>query len=276
MNLRKRVKKTLIALAIIALLALFCHWQNNGLVVTEVEVLLPQNMAALDGCTIVHLSDLHNHSFGHRQERLLDLVGRQSPDFIVITGDIVDSRRTDFDPALDLVRGAVELAPTFYVTGNHEERLSKPLYQELIHALSNTDLVVLQDRAVQVPYGDASLWLLGVDDTKAPPRALTQLKQAVSADAYQILLAHRPNHFAFYANSGVDLVFSGHAHGGQIRLPFVGGLVAPDQGLFPTYDAGSFQQGKTTMVVSRGLGNSVFPLRLFNRPEVVVVHLVAQ
>jgi predicted MPP superfamily phosphohydrolase len=90
---------------------------------------------------------------------------------------------------------------------------------------------------------------------------------------YTVLLSHRPELFDVYVQNGVDLVLSGHAHGGQFRVPFLGGLVAPNQGLFPQYDGGVYKSGKTTMIVSRGIGNSAFPFRINNRPELVIVEL---
>ena len=93
--------------------------------------------------------------------------------------------------------------------------------------------------------------------------------------AYAILLSHRPELFETYAACGVDLVLSGHAHGGQFRLPFIGGLIAPNQGLFPKYDAGLFTDGNTNMIVSRGIGNSIIPIRFNNRPEIVLLELRA-
>ena len=95
-------------------------------------------------------------------------------------------------------------------------------------------------------------------------------------DGYTILLSHRPELFEVYAENNIDLIFSGHAHGGQFRIPFVGGLIAPNQGLFPKYDAGIYEEGNTTMVVSRGIGNSIVPFRINNRPEIVLVELASQ
>ena len=97
---------------------------------------------------------------------------------------------------------------------------------------------------------------------------------ADTESSYIILLSHRPELFESYVSCNIDLVLSGHAHGGQFRLPFIGGLIAPDQGIFPKYDAGLFTNGSTNMIVSRGLGNSIIPIRFNNRPEVIVIELL--
>ena len=146
--------------------------------------------------------------------------------------------------------------------------------------------VILENQKVQITREGESITLMGIDDPSfqenylfgdaegVAKQAISDLKDA--SDGYTILLSHRPELFDTYVDSGVDLVFSGHAHGGQFRLPFVGGLVAPNQGFFPQYDAGQFDEENTTMIVSRGVGNSIIPIRFNNRPEIVVAQLKSQ
>ena len=180
---------------------------------------------------------------------------------------------------------AVQIADTYYVTGNHEASLSQ--YDELKAELENTGVVVLEDKAMQLEYNGDDITLIGLSDPsftlkgdmfgEVPAMVDTKLRGLIGdKDNYTILLSHRPELFEAYVNCGVDLVLSGHAHGGQFRLPFIGGLVAPNQGLFPKYDAGLYTKGDTNMIVCRGLGNSIIPIRFNNRPEIVLLELIAE
>ncbi len=226
------------------------------------------------------MSDLHNAEFGEGNTILLQAISGATPDVIVITGDLVDSRHTDIGIALAFAEEAVQIAPVYYVTGNHEASLSQ--YTELKTSLEAVGVVVLEDDAIQLEYKGSYVTLIGLSDpnftikgdmfNEAPAMIGTKLNSLMDAETgYTILLSHRPELFDTYVSCGIDLVFSGHAHGGQFRLPLIGGLVAPNQGFFPKYDAGLYTAGKTNMVVSRGIGNSIIPFRFNNRPEVVLV-----
>ena len=176
---------------------------------------------------------------------------------------------------------AVEIAPCYYVTGNHESRLTKQAYQEFETAIYESGVHVLHDEEVVVEREGYSISIVGVDDISFAQRygrtgcvgESDKLSELFSATEYKILLSHRPELFPIYVDANVDLVFAGHAHGGQFRFPFIGGIFAPNQGFFPEYDAGVFIKDGTNMVVSRGIGNSIFPLRFNNRPELIVVEL---
>lgn len=269
------------ALVILALLA-FSWWQNNGLMVTEYEYILPAEQAQLDGVRVAQISDLHSKDFGGALERLLE---EQVPDVVVLTGDLVDLRDTDYTTALELAQAAARLGPTFYVPGNHEASLIwSGKYAQLREGLEQAGVRVLENEAETIEIGAGTLNLIGLLDPgfydadldMAAGLLSQELTQLVQPGQLNILLAHRPSLIAAYAQGGADLVFSGHAHGGQVRLLFVGGLVAPDEGWFPQYTSGLYSTGDTVEVVSRGLGNSIVPQRVFNRPELVVVTLRAQ
>ena len=176
------------------------------------------------------------------------------------------------DNALAFARQAVKIAPTYYVPGNHEHRMD---YETLFEELQEIGVTVLRNRSVSLGKSGDTICLAGIEDPIFYPDETVEdkLRPLVQADTYTVALSHRPNLFDSYVSCGADLVLSGHVHGGQFRLPFVGGLYAPNQGLFPKYDAGLFTEGKTNMIISRGLGNSAFPFRLFNRPEIVAVTL---
>lgn len=277
-------KKTILGLCLASALtagtAGWLWWGNRAVMVQTISVVdqyLPQEF---EGFRIAQISDLHNEVFGSENRELLTLLAGAKPDVIVITGDLVDSRRTDVDAALEFVRGAVEIAPVYYVAGNHESRipeefwmLERGLYQMGAHVLRGERALLTRD--------GAAVALIGVDDPTFQDKNSANWPGIVEAELgrlreeglYSILLIHRPELMETYAKAEMNLVFSGHAHGGQVRLPFVGGVIAPNQGFFPQYDGGLYTLGDTRMVVSRGLGNSLAPLRVNNRPEIVLAEL---
>ena len=260
-------------------LAAFFWWQNNGLMVTEYECILPEEHNSLDGVRIVQLSDLHSKIFGGRLEQILV---QAKPDVVLLTGDLVDRRDTDFTDAVGVARAAAELAPTYYAPGNHEASLNQVgRYEVLKNALTQVGVRVLENQAEPLEISSETIRLIGLLDPAFYDANLegaklvlsAELTQLTDAETLDVVLGHRPILLEAYDAGGSDLVFSGHAHGGQIRLPFVGGLFAPDEWFFPEYTNGIHQCNGTTQIISRGLGNSVAPLRIFNRPELVVVTL---
>ena len=265
-TLRKRPMLILLILCLAALL-IWTLWGNTALMTEQYTVAGSQIPKAFDGFRIAQISDLHNTEFGTDNARLLTLLENAQPDLIAITGDLIDSRKTDTEAAIAFVEKAVQIAPVYYVPGNHEARIPAA-YRLLKDSLSELGVVVLENSSVPLGKEADTLTLTGLLD---PDFGMPWPESG--ADTYHIVLSHRPERFDWYAQQGYDLVFTGHAHGGQLRLPLIGGLIAPNQGLFPKYDAGLFQNGGTTMVVSRGLGNSAFPLRFNNRPELILVTL---
>ena len=272
-----RRKKTflIIASAIVALFAFFTY-QNNAITITEIDYQNDKIPEAFNGYKILHISDLHNKTFGDKQSGILAKIKNINPDIIVITGDLIDSNRTNIDVALDLVNGAIDIAPIYYVSGNHEAQSG--VYNQLKSKLENAGVIVLENQKTEVLKDNQSIEVIGLSDIAFESgrdwldgNLLNTLIENNST--FKIVLSHRPELFEIYSNSNADLVFSGHAHGGQIRIPFVGGLIAPDQGFFPKLTEGIHTSNDTSMVISRGLGNSVFPVRIFNRPELIVVTL---
>lgn len=232
---------------------------------------------AFSGFKIVQISDLHNAEFGTDNQKLIDILKSEAPDAIVITGDLIDARRTNTEIAESFARRCMEIADCYYVPGNHEARLGDT-YDAFESALIADGVNVLRNGSVRIRREMDAIRIIGVDDpafAKASD-AITNLDaalEALSSDDFTILLAHRPELIDEYSKWGIDLVLSGHAHGGQIRLPGIGGLYAPGQGFFPRYTSGNYTMGDTEMIVSRGIGNSAFPLRVNDRPEVVIVTL---
>ena len=281
--MKKLNKKIVLIVSVLVILCIgiWTLWGNTALEVNEYEIVSDRIPAAFSGFRIAQVSDLHNAEFGEGNEKLIELLSQTDPDMIVITGDLIDSRHTDIEIALELARHAIKLAPVYYVSGNHEARV--PEYEDLKIGLVKAGTVILDNQKVQITREGESITIMGIDDpsfqedylfgdaASVTSSALSELQN--ESDGYTVLLAHRPELFETYVDAGVDLVVSGHAHGGQFRLPFVGGLVAPNQGFFPEYDAGLFSEGSTNMIVSRGVGNSIIPIRINNRPEIVVAKL---
>ncbi len=269
-NRKKYIKSAIILLIVIALL-LFCNYQNRHLETTYYTYKAEQLGAEFDGYRIVQISDLHNAKFGKGNQKLVDRIRECEPDIIVLTGDLVDSNHTNVDRAVQFVDEIVKICPVYYITGNHEYWLDTSEYEELMAGLTGAGVVTLDDQVVEISRGDTKFRLVGLDDKNLSDGSLDGLLKG--KNEFTVVLAHEPQYLARYASAGVDLVLSGHAHGGQFRLPFVGGIVAPDQGFFPEYTAGEYYMDSTEMIVSRGLGNSVIPVRLFNYPEIVCVEL---
>ena len=267
-------------LVLISLIA-WTIWGNTALEVNEYEIQSDRIPEAFTGFRIAQVSDLHNAEFGEGNEKLIELLSQTDPDMIVITGDLIDSRHTDIEIALEFARQTMKISPVYYVSGNHEARVHE--YEDLKMGLAEAGVIVLDDQKIQITREGESFTLMGIDDPSFQEDYLfgdseSVARQAIEnlqneSDGYTILLSHRPELFDLYVETEMDLVFSGHAHGGQFRLPFLGGLVAPNQGFFPKYDAGLFSEENTTMIISRGVGNSIIPVRFNNRPEIILVTL---
>lgn len=281
--MRRKGKKVIMLLPIIIIiLVLWLTWGNTSIEVSNITISKDKLPAEFAGYRIAQISDLHNAEFGDNNSKLIDLLEKSSPDIIAITGDIVDSNHTNMDSAIEFVNRIVQIAPCYYITGNHEAWIGDE-YTDLEAALIDAGVTVLRDEAVTLEKNKQSIQLVGIDDPSfggeiynymTEKEILTSKFDNINlTNDFTILLSHRPEMFDAYVECDMDLVFSGHAHGGQVRIPFIGGLVAPDQGVFPKYDAGIYSENNTTMVVSRGIGNSIIPLRVNNRPEIVVVEL---
>lgn len=270
----KRKKKLLISFIVLVVLLVFVLVQNNWLEVSQYAYKSAEVPQEFVGYRIVQISDLHNATFGTENERLLNKIRELEPDMVVLTGDLVDSSRTNIEVALAFAEKVAADYPTYYVTGNHEIWLEESDRVALLEGLESAGVICLMNEVVEIERDGSRITLIGLNDESLNGFALTQLLAERSFDEFQILLAHEPQYIESYSKCGVDLVLSGHAHGGQVRVPFIGaGLVAPGQGLFPKYTEGVHVVNDTTMIISRGLGNSVVPVRVFNRPEIVCVEL---
>lgn len=281
-SLVKVKKKTIyMILVIIVIATLWTIWGNVTLGVTNITITSENLPAEFVNYRIAQVSDLHNAEFGKGNEKLLALLAEAKPDMIALTGDIIDSNHTDVEISLQFVEEAVKIAPCYYITGNHEAWISESIYTEMEQQMLNMGVRVLHNNEAIIEKNGAQISLIGMDDptfARAYNRAdisreSERIKELSSIDGFTILLSHRPEYFEQYVEADVDLVLSGHVHGGQFRLPIVGGLVGPNQGLFPEYDAGVFTEDNTNMIVSRGIGNSVISVRFNNRPEIIIMEL---
>ena len=274
------MKKFIVCACAVAIVgAGYLWWGNNSLTVSSYVCKNKKIPESFEGYRIVQLSDIHNKDF---KGRLSEKVRELSPDMIVITGDLIDSRRTDISVAEKLITETVPIAPVYYITGNHESRIES--YSELRAMLEKNGVEVLDGRTVEIEKNGNSITLTGIDDAYFFGSGMLSEREILFADKlrelaenrgdnFGILLSHRPELIDIYADCGFDIAFTGHAHGGQIRLPFVGGVLTPNQGFFPEYDAGEFRKNGLMMIVSRGLGNSLFPFRIGNRPDIVLCEL---
>jgi len=266
------------------ILMVFLIWQNNDVVVTKYEYVGKRLPKGFDGLKILHISDLHNKNF---HGKLCDKIEDINPDIIVITGDLIDRRRTNIPVAAELVKSMAKTVPVYYASGNHEQLSGR--YSEIRDTLIELNVNVLDNSCILLNKNGDVISISGIIDPSVnfgnknynPKKNTSYVKSSISEAVedkklFNILLSHRPEYFDVYEEEEVNLVFSGHAHGGQIRIPFLGGVLSPDQGFFPEYSEGMHGLGETTMVVSRGLGNSLFPFRVFNRPELVVVTLKSE
>lgn len=281
--LNRKCRKILFIVVITILLVVWIVWGNITVGITHYTVASDRMPASFDHYKIVVVSDVHNAEFGVNNSWIIHQIEKEDPDIIAITGDLVDSSKTDIEIAGKLVQQLTEVAPCYYVTGNHEAWLGSQ-YQELETILVDESVVILHDCAIPLTKGDETIQLAGLDDPAfadidssiQTSMLETKLRNMNLNDSYCVLLSHRPEAFSAYVTENIDLVLSGHAHGGQFRLPFVGGIIAPNQGLFPKYDAGMYSENNTTMIVSRGIGNSIIPVRFNNRPEIVSVELICE
>ena len=254
----------------VSVLCLYSSWQNRTIRVTEYTVSHKDIPAAFDGKRIVHLTDLHNKDFG---EDLTQSVAALEPDIIVITGDWIGMADEDITVAKQQATALVGIAPTYYVAGNHEA--VSPFRDELQKHLQDIGITVLESKAVLWEEDGQYVQLLGMFDPEFSTHLWRDFAPLVQQDLYSVLLFHRPEYIKEASSFGADLILSGHTHGGQIRLPLIGAVFAPNQGFFPRYDVGRFESGDTTMIVSQGLGESVY-VRILTPPEIVVVTLQSE
>ncbi len=263
----------LIVILAICLLSYFIY-QNKNIGISEYGF---TSGKLKNNYRIVHLSDVHNDLFGKDNINLINKVKACNPDYIMITGDLIDKRRTKYERGIYLASKLVEICPVYYVYGNHEAKKYSKQYEDEIlklgvHLIRN-DKEIINDDIRLIGFDDVGFGSLK-NKSVQKEHLINNLESLVNEDErFTILLSHRPQFFESYISYPVDLVLTGHAHGGQVRLPLIGGLFAPQQLLLPKYSEGVHSLNGRDMLISRGLGNSLFPLRGFNNPEIVLISL---
>lgn len=272
----------IIAVIITLILIVFCYYQNNTIDKTE-YIILSDKIEG--GVTIAHLSDLHSKPF----KKVLKKMDEIKPDIIAVTGDYINDKCKNKEKMMEFGRELLNRAPVFYITGNHERRLEN--FSELMKELSDLGFTVLLNETAQTEINSSVITFLGLDENQADFKDYKARKKGTfkykdmkpyfekldKLNGFKIVLSHFPENFESvkennYSQYDFDLQLSGHAHGGQFILPFIGPVYSPGQGLFPKYAKGSFGE-RPRLIVSRGLGNAEFPLRLFNHPEINIIYL---
>ncbi len=272
---KKRGRGVIVLLITAALLAFFVHDSAVNIEVTNYTVLSGRLPAAFDGFKIVQISDFHGAAFA---EELAEKVRAQRPDIIAITGDIItgEEQLPNVEALLEAIEG---IAPLYFVSGNHD--FASGQLEALCAYFDRFGVTYLKNEYVTLERGGERIVLAGVEDPNswegmAAPDEVAETLRGELSNEYTVLLGHRNYWAEEYPDLPVDLILCGHAHGGLIRLPGIGGLIGTDRTLFPDYDGGIYDCGGYKLVVSRGLGNSVSVPRLFNRPELVCITIKAE
>lgn len=274
------MRKLLLAIICLSVLSYWIYKENTTFGTTYYDVTSARLPASFDSYKIVQLSDLHDAQFGDEHEAIVKEVQAIAPDAIFITGDFVDRNRYKLEQSLVLVEKLKHMAPIYYVTGNHE--ISTNDTERIKEALTALNVRVLFDEAEVITSSEGGSIVIGgiedplssrLEDDEAVEQSVVQAFENTPNGVFKILLSHRPEQFDVYVANKIDITFSGHAHGGQFRIPGIGGLISPGQGWFPKLTSGVHEKEGSQLVVSRGLGNSLMPVRLLNKAEIVVVTL---
>lgn len=244
-----------------------------------------------DNYVIVHISDLHNKSFGKNNIHLINEIDKINPQVIFITGDIIDGESKDFQVSLNLLKYLTDKYKVYYITGNHEQKALvkkyKDLYKIYFKELETLSGVHLDNEKIQIKKENSHINLYGLTipfkcykylfdkdkNTNLDENFLQNNLPKINSEEYNILLVHTPFYFDEYEKWGADLILAGHVHGGVIRLPVLGGLLSPNRHFFPKYDLGKYDKNNSTMIVTKGLGGSKVLVRINCKPEIVKITL---
>ena len=271
--------KLLLFLIVLVAIILIIYYENNALEKTKYVYKSKKIPKVFNGFKIIQISDLHDKTFGRDNKNLIEMIDEEKPDIIVVTGDIYYYYNGKILNSLKFLENISKRHSVYFVTGNHEY---KDKDWENHKKIIETYGVKIIDNMVDIIRNDyEDIYIFGLKDPAFYHKSsrylvfedeLNKMKQSMDEKKFAILLSHRPDKIDRYSKANVDLVFTGHAHGGQIRL-FGNGILSPAEGFFPKYTSGMHVKENTTVVISRGLGRTIFTFRLFNRPEVVVTIL---
>ncbi len=269
----------------------FFRFENRSLEKVEYIIENEKIPREFDNFSMVQISDLHNIEFGEKNCRLLQYVDELHPDIIVITGDLVDGEKSNFNVALNLIDELSNKYKVYHIIGNHEQKALikkyRDKYKEYFSELDKKNIINLNNEHIEINRGNSSINLYGLvvplscyrylfdkkDNINIDKKHVQNLLGPINKEKYNILLAHTPFYFNEYAKWGADLILAGHVHGGIIRLPFLGGLLSPNREFFPKYDLGKYEYRNSEMILTKGLGGSKVLVRVNCRPEIVKITL---
>lgn len=259
---------------IIGVMYIYCYCQNNLLQITKYNIINEKIPVEFDGFKIVHISDYHSASNKRLNNALINTIKEEHPDIIVVTGDMIGHRRLKLDKSLEFINKLSEITKVYYISGNHETDIEN--YDEYLNAI-NKEVVILDNKKTYIEKNNERIYISGLKDPEFYDDNMKKFDDYIKSlnidqNTFNILLSHRPELFNYYVENGIDLVFSGHAHGGQWIFPFTDGLYAPHQGILPKLTRGLHEKENTSLIISRGVGN-VFPIRINNRPELIITTL---
>lgn len=277
-TLKKRFWFNLILICLV-LFAIQLYVDNNVIEVSNYEVSFENLPNEFDGTVLLHVSDLHSKLFGTDNEQLYEKIEEINPDYIMLTGDMVNASDTDFSVFYDFAEKIGAEYETYYIVGNHELALSQDNYTEIINTITEFGVKVLDNETVALTKNGETINLHGMwynskyyVSEEFTIEAMNKI-MGEEDENFDILLTHNPKGFEVYSDWGAELTLTGHVHGGMVRLPYVGAIFAPERTLFPKYSEGVYSIENSHMVVSRGLGRGLTGFRLFNKPELDVVVL---
>lgn len=259
-------------------------FQNLGFKVERYVVADKKLPESFNHFKIVQISDLHSCFFDKDNQSVLSAVRKQKPDIIAVTGDYVDKNTKDISSLLEFSKKLTKIADCYYITGNHEaEFCSRYGYNKFQRQLKDAGFIILENSYKKIERGGDSINIAGLSDPlfceisekkyTDPKRLYIDNFRKMNIDGYTVLLVHRPYEFETLSKLKVGVILAGHEHGGQIRIPVIGGLFAPGEGFLPKYEKGVFIKNGTAMVVSSGLGNGEAPIRINNTPEITVIEI---
>ncbi len=271
------------------LVGLISKYENEQIQIEEYEITSKKVPKVFDGYRIAFLSDLHNHEFGKDNERLIEKINNERPDLVLVGGDMVVGKAGEStEIATHLLGKLAETFPVIAANGNHEYRMQLypetfgTQYDDYVVQLKDMGITYLTNESVEIVKEDSHIRVVGLSIEKQYYKRGKKIlmgshylesELGTLPKEFSILLAHNPYYTKAYLGWGADLILSGHNHGGLIRIPFLGGLVAPNISLFTRYDAGLYEEEKSKVIISRGLGTHTFKIRVNNRPELSMITL---
>lgn len=278
MTLKKRFWHNLILICLV-LFVIQLYVDNNVIEVSNYEVSFENLPKEFDGIVILHISDLHSKKFGRDNAQLYSKIKEINPDYIMLTGDMVNASDTNFDVFYDLAQEIGSEYETYFIVGNHELALSNKDYNAIVKTITDFGIKILDNETTTLTKNGQTINLHGMwfnskyyfsDDFN-----IDTMENIMGTDngGFDILLTHNPKYIDVYADWGAEITLTGHVHGGMVRLPILGGIFSPERTLFPKYDEGIYATDSNYMLVSRGLGRGMTGFRLFNKPELSVIVL---